>query len=224
MREDFDRELCKTLAKITGLINSPEALNCVVGTVYATVFLGVFPHRDDLSNYLELPKGVLNRFLGCGVKTAVKIGSNYSQWMEKEMLPKPTTTEYIYPLATKAVASGLYFGDGDEWQQEPASRMVARTFLDGLWPPQIIKTESAFVGYNLLLEYLWKAMEEPEEIEDIHSFCKKRYRYRKNIYEKIDEVCLLISHENRPMFNDEQNYKEICQEMARALNEDVAVA
>ena len=93
-----------------------------------------------------------------------------------------------------------------------------------LCPPQIIKTESAFVGYNILLEYLWKAMEEPEEIEDIHSFCKKRYRYRKNIYEKIDEVCLLISHENRPMFNDEQNYKEICQEMARALNEDVAVA
>lgn len=226
MKRDFDDFLRDRMAEITGLDDCPDVLDCITGAVYATVFVGAYPHKDDLSTYLELPSGILNKFLRRAVEIASHAQSTFSEWMGEEMpSDKPKVTEYIYPLAAEAIADGLYFGYRDE--DEPASRIVARTFLSHLCPPQAIKTKDLFIGYNVVLEYLWQStcgsLTNDPSTEDIHEFCRKRYKYLPNIYAKISDFSELLIQNNETMFSADQGYREICEKMVKSLcNAEVA--
>ena len=58
MKRDYDDFLRDRMAEITGLDDCPDVLDCITGVVYATVFIGSYPCKDDLSTYLELPGGI----------------------------------------------------------------------------------------------------------------------------------------------------------------------
>ncbi len=220
MKRDYDDFLRDRMAEITGLDDCPDVLDCITGVVYATVFIGSYPCKDDLGAYLELPGGILNKFLRRATEIASHAQSVFSEWMGEEMpSDKPKVTEYIYPLAAEAVADGLYFGRKGE--EEPVTRIVVRTFLSHLCPPQAIKTKDLFIGYNVVLEYLWQStcgtLTDDPSMEDIHEFCRKRYKYLPNIYAKINDFSELLIQNNESMFSADQGYKEVCDAMVKSL-------
>lgn len=219
----YDEDMVATVAEITGL--SGEQLEMVVGTVYATVFLGAFPGKDDLAAYLSCTTARVNELWKKISEEAAESRSAYWQWMGPEMiLPRPGVAEYIYPIAAECIARGLFFGVGEE----SIERLMARTMLEAYLPSQTVKSKDLFIGYNILLEYLWQHVQGDEE--DIDRFIEVRYQYFYHATKKLQKLCQLIVELNPHQFDldslEEDVYRQVSTALAKAAcnGRDKAIA
>ncbi|MBQ8984569.1 hypothetical protein IJ098_01775 [Candidatus Saccharibacteria bacterium] len=211
MRSDYDDEIVKAITEITGLREEEDrdVLESVLGAVYATAFLGFFPGKEDLSHYIGASTSEINRLLRAAVVMAERDRSPFRDWMGKEM-PSPhlSIPEYIYALTTEMIATGLFLGGGEETYE----RLVARTLLEAFCPSQYVKAGSLFVGYCIVLEYLWQAIQGSDD--DIDHFCEVRYRYMPKVGVKVTEFCELVAGLNTHIFKESDGRKKVCKYLA----------
>lgn len=210
MRNNYDNEIVKAITEITGLREEEDrdVLESVLGAVYATAFLGFFPGKEDLSHYIGASTSEINRLLRAAVVMAERDRSPFRDWMGKEM-PSPHlgVPEYIYTLTTEMIATGLFLGGGEETYE----RLVARTLLEAFCPSQYVNAGSLFVGYCIVLEYLWQAIQGSDD--SIDHFCEVRYRYMPKVGVKVTEFCELVAGLNTHIFKDNGRGK-VCKYLA----------
>ena len=213
MKQNFDEELMERIRSITGL--SGNELYCLTGTVYATVFLGKIPTKEDLATYLGISSRTTTDILQSAIRTAVGNLTEQrplTKWMDKyfDVLgPRPAVTEVIYPLATELVSEGLFF-DSDI---EPTSRFIARIFLQAFFDTPSVQTLQEFVGYNTILEYLWAVVDGTNE--SIDDFISCRFDPNARTVSKIQAFTALVYQQNphiKPIYSPDYHY--ICEYLA----------
>lgn len=99
--KSYSEDLLKTVGELTG-INDDSKLHCITGAVYATVFLGKMPIKEDLANFL----GVSKRTVMATIREAS-----------------------VYPLAATCSLRGLYIGTEEEpYTRAVAREYLAKKF------------------------------------------------------------------------------------------------
>ncbi|MBQ3352312.1 hypothetical protein IJG91_01445 [Candidatus Saccharibacteria bacterium] len=214
MRRDYNEEVKQVIRELTGMTD--DILDCVTGAIYATVFLGAFPGKDDLMEYLGTNRSTMEKLLREAADTAIDSNSPYWDWMGPDIiLPRPGVAEYIYPLATEMVARGLWL----EGKEEPTERLVARTFLEAFCPSTKVKNKDLFQGYNIVLDYLHFVQDESEEIR-IGKFIGLRYEYMPRAAAKVEQICLTLAQANPHIFDPiGTSSREVCNYLAKGVKE-----
>ncbi|MBO7657650.1 hypothetical protein J6S55_03365 [Candidatus Saccharibacteria bacterium] len=100
--KELDKDLLAEVGKITGIENGAK-LKCVAGAIYATVFLGKMPIKEDLADFLGVSKRVV-------METIHEVS--------------------IYPLATRMSLEGLYISTEEEPVERTIARKYLATMFD----------------------------------------------------------------------------------------------
>ena len=168
MRKDFDQSSCKAVSITMGNIRDEEAFFGLLGTVVATAIVGKIPSREDRASFVGTSESKLARLVKSAVDDAYYNGE-LKKWFGNYAVGCPTANAAIYALAAQIVSRGFYCGDGNE----PISRRVAREFLNKYFSPQAIQNAADFLGYQMVLEYLWYVVD--HQIIDFKKFVGFRY-------------------------------------------------
>lgn len=200
MRKDFDGEFRKRVNELTGLTG--ETLDYITGIIYATAFIGELPSKEDLATYLGVRNRTVDDVIAQGIRTCVPDQATertpYEKWIGVDLVrPRPVAAEFIYPLATKLISDGLYL----DTKEESMTRFIARSFLETFLVPQRIKTKDLFIGYNIMLEYLWQVVESGE-VQGIERFVEVRYERINKSLRKTEEFCKQVYDTNLHIFDD----------------------
>lgn len=194
----YDSEFKRTVHQLTGLTG--ELLDIITGILYAIAFIGEIPGKDSLASYLGVGKRTIDNAIAEAIKKSAPDGdfsTPYRQWMGVDFpRPRPVAADFLYPLATELVNRGLYL----ETEDESFTRFIARSFLGELLMPQRIQTKSLFVGYNIVLEYLWQVVEAGVPDESIENFVKVRYERFNRAIAKVEDFCEVFYHCNQHLF------------------------
>lgn len=168
MRKDFDQGSYKAIAITIGNIKDEEAFFGLLGTVVATAILGKIPSREDRASFMGTSETKLAKLVKSAIDSAYYDGE-LQRWFGTYTVGCPTVNAAIYALAAQIVSRGFYFSDG----AEPLSRRVAREFLNKYFKPQAIQNATDFLGYQMVLEYLWYVVD--HQVIDFKKFVSLRY-------------------------------------------------
>ncbi|MBQ3292979.1 hypothetical protein IJG93_01555 [Candidatus Saccharibacteria bacterium] len=213
---NIDRELFEEVRTTTGLTH--ERLFCVAGTVYATIFIGKIPNREELSAYLGCSKKIIGRALREVAASVVKVRGEttpLSDWLCPYLmsLDRPDIAQVIYPLAANFVSTGTYIGK----DEEPFERAIARYYLQILFFPQMVQDYETFAGYNILLGYLWEVAYGSDETA-IH-FCQSHFETSFGASSKVKAFLELVYQKNPHLYRivEEDAFTSITNYMAGEL-------
>ena len=185
MRKDFDA-VSRRVVTITigGAIakKDEESFFGLLGTVVATAILGKIPSREDRASFMGTSESKLAKLVKNAVDGAYYEG-NLKNWLAGYSVGCPSVNNAIHALATQLIANGFYVGD------EPASRRAAREFLNNYFRPQAIQNAVDFLGYQMVLEYLWYLTDRSEIIE-FKKFVSLRYDEVPN---KVQGFCDVVA-------------------------------
>lgn len=170
MRKDFDKSSCKAVSITMGNIRDEEAFFGLLGTVVATAIVGKIPSREDRASFVGTSESKLARLVKSAVDDAYHNGE-LKKWFGNYTVGCPTANAAIYALAAQIVSRGFYCGDGNE----PISRRVAREFLNKYFEPQQVQNTESFLGYQMILEYLWYVVDHTSGILEFKKFVSLRY-------------------------------------------------
>ncbi len=194
MRNNYDEEFLEKMQELTGLTG--DELYCLTGAVFATAFLGKMPTNDDLVAYLGVSRRTVSDTLRGAVTTGLGLKGEsrpLARWFVNHLMftgPSPVVTQVVYPLATEMLTRGLYL----ESDEEPLERIIARIFLQTMFLPQTVQTLDAFIGFNVVLEYLWTVV--AGSCDSIDEFISVRFEIYNRIPEKVQAFCDLIYKQN----------------------------
>ncbi|MBQ3309553.1 hypothetical protein IJG78_02650 [Candidatus Saccharibacteria bacterium] len=166
MKNDFDGRQLKEVAEMTGL--EGDMLLALTGTVVATVFIGKRPVKTDTAQYLGISKKYYDQL----IKHATDLTNYYGRfedWLMSYAPEKLKAENIIYPLATEFILDGFYPGKPEEHYH----RALSRAFLSENFLPQAIQNKNQFIGFNIVLEYLWAKLSGSNEKLD--SFARARF-------------------------------------------------
>ncbi len=172
MRKDFDLTSRKAVAITIGAMKDEESFFALLGTVVATAILGKIPSREDRASFMGTSETKLAKLIRDQVEFAYYERGDLKAWFNGYTVGCPSVNSAIYALATQIVAQGFYAGEAPE----PITRRVAREFLNRYFQPQMIQTANAFLGYQMVLEYLWWNIDHTN-IMEFSKFVKMRYDY-----------------------------------------------
>ena len=185
MRKDFDSVSRKTVAITIGAMKDEESFYALLGMVVATVIVGKIPSREDRASFMGTSETKLAKLVKEQIEFAYYERGDLKSWFNGFTVGCPSVNNAIYALAAQIVAQGYYPGDGPE----PITHRVAREFLNRHFRPQNIQTASAFLGYRMVLEYLYWNIDH-NTVMNFGKFVKMRYD---SIPMKVQDFCDCIA-------------------------------
>ena len=168
----YSEDLYQEVKELTGL-DDKYKLHCITGAVYATVFLGKMPIKEDLA-----------AFLGASKRAVMAMTHEMS----------------IYPLATICSLRGLYIGT----EEEPYTRKIAREYLAKKFDPELVISTKEYIGYDIMLEYLWQVANGAEE--SINDYIRSRFEPGFKIRNKLQAFALLVYRADDDMALSDYGY------------------